>query len=92
MSIPTYDQHDVWSYNDSPEWMEKNFVPDIRIVYGVDRQRADVAAARLAELYPSDTFEVRDVHGTVTDVYGAARGETVRPEPTHRRTLGDRGR
>lgn len=95
MDVPTGEQHDVWSYNDSPDWVGRNVVPDVRIVYGVSKHRAQVAAERLGELYPADTFEVRDVHGTVTDTYGAAREEAVRPIPAShrgRRTLGGRGR
>lgn len=95
MDVPTMEQHDVWTYNDSPEWVSRNFVPDVRIVYGVNKHRAQVTAERLGELYPADTFEVRDVRGTVVDTYGAARGEVARPVPAShrgRRMLGERGR
>jgi hypothetical protein len=92
--IDTADYHDVWTYDDSDEWMGHNSVPDMRLVYGVDKDRAETAAERLGRRFPTATFEVRDVHGTVVGTYGAAREERVRPVPAShkgRRRLGMRG-
>lgn len=88
-------QYDVWTYDDGDEWLRRNVVPDMRLVYGVNLHRAETAAKLLGDRFPDATFEVRDVHGTVVSVYGAAREERARPAvPANRgrRTLGGRGR
>ena len=96
MGIPTTEQHSVWTYNDAPEWLEKNCgIPDMVLTNGEAHDRAAWSASRLAEAFPHATFEVRNIYGTVTDTFGAAREETARPVPAShrgRRTLGGRGR
>lgn len=95
MNVPTEEQHTVWTYNDSPEWTGRNAgIADMVVVDGQSHDRARWSAQRLAECFPEATFEVRDVHGTVTDAYGVTRtelrAEPVRYVPRRRRALGRR--
>ncbi len=92
MTVDTADIHDVWTYNNGDEWLARNAgCADMRLVHGLSHTNALRAAERIAKRYPGDTFEVRDVHGTVVASYGAPyREPTVQPVPRKRRPLGTR--
>ena len=91
------DQHSLWTHDDRPEWTEGNAgVPDRRLVTGLDLTVAMSGANHLADIYPGDTFEVRDVQGDTVHTAGANRPERggmsgAQYMPRRRRALGSRG-
>lgn len=93
MSVPTSKGHYVWTYNDGEEWLSGNCgIADMVVVDAQAYDRARFAAERLAERYPTDTFEVRDVMGQVVDTFGAEREARLTAPPIvperKRRALG----
>jgi hypothetical protein len=88
-------KHFVWTYNDNPEWLDKNSgIADMIVVDAQPYDRAMFAAERLAERFPDATFEVRDGMGETVNTYGRVRtelrSEPVRYVPRKRRQLGTR--
>lgn len=91
------DQHSLWTHDDRPEWTEGNAgVPDRRLTMGLSLTNAAMAANSLADIYPGDLFEVRDIRGTTVHTAGTDRPERgdmsgAQYAPRKRRTLGARG-
>lgn len=92
---PTHAQHFVWTYDDSDAHLDRNAgIPDLLLTSGMDQRSADALAKRLAQRYPADTFETRDMHGDHVRTYGTVRKALARPlrlpERPARRRLGTR--
>lgn len=90
MSVPFEKQVSVWTFNNAPEWTDRNAgISDMVIVDGLSHDRARFAASRILELRPDLKFELRDIHGTVVETVEVTTTVPVRPS---RRALGGKGR
>lgn len=90
MSTPFEDQVSVWTFNNDPDWTDRNSgISDMVLIDGLSRDRARFAASRILTLRPDLTFELRDIHGHVLETVQVTTTVPVKPS---RRALGTGGR
>lgn len=69
MSVPFIEQHDVWADNNDPAWLDRNGLPDMRIVHGLSLDSARFTCARIRLLMPDARLWITNVHGDTVDTF-----------------------